>query len=108
MHSFLIAACFVLIVLAPCVAAQSEWALSLQSQRKPKLKPTVNPKQQRRQEERRRLAEQIALEELQDPSSYADMRRRAVLLKCVRVSQVKQIHLAADGAMTASGKSRAA
>ena len=108
MHSFLIAACFVLILLAPCLAAQSDGAPSLQSQRKSKLKPTVNPKRQRRQEERRRLDEQIALEELEDPSSYADMRRRAVLLKCVRVSQVKQIHLSSDGALTASGKSRAA
>ncbi len=111
MHSFLIAACFVLIVLAPCLAAQTESTLSIQTHPKPKkaARPTNKTSAaQRKYEKRRRIAEEIALEELEDPNSLADTRRRAVLLKCMRVSQLKQMHLSTDGAVVASSKSRAA
>jgi hypothetical protein len=108
MHSFLIAACFVLIVLSPCLAAQTEWALWIQAPAKPKTAKSRIPATQLRFEKRRRIEKEVALEELEDPSCYADMQRRAVLLKCMRVSQLKQIHLSADGALAASGKSRAA
>ena len=111
MHSFLIAACFVLILLAPCLAAQTESAFSMQTH--PKSKKARKPMDktsaaQRKCENRFKIAEEIALEELEDPNSFADRQRRAVLLKCMRVSQLKQIHLSTDGAVLASGKSRAA
>ncbi len=102
MHSFLIAACFVLIVLSPCLAAQSGGLSWTKTWRMPK------PQRQRKQKKHRKLAEQISPEELEDPNSFAVMQRRAVLLKCVRVSQLKQMHLSADGAVIATGKSRAA
>jgi len=103
MHSFLIAACFVLILLAPCLVAQSDGALWTKTPRAPKQKATP-----RKPVKRPRVAEQVLRDELEDPGSFAVKQRRAVLLKCARVSQLKQMHLSADGALTASGKSGAA
>jgi len=90
MHSFLIAVCFVLIVLSPCVAAQF-------TEKRPSRTRAVRVKALKPQTLRARIQEKLApvevLDELEDPWPSTVLRRRAVLLEDVRVGKLRRAHL---------------
>jgi len=96
MHSFLIAACFVLIVLSPCVAAQFNETR------------TSPPQPSRKQLRLTRLREKLApveVDELEDPCSSTALQQRAERLDDVRSSRVRRIQLAAGRPGSAASRS---
>lgn len=92
MHSFLIAASFVLIVLSPCVAAQF-------TERRPSraraLRTNTLKTQGLRSRIRKKLAPVEVLDELEDPWPSTMLQKRAVLLDGVRSGKLRRVHLAA-------------
>ena len=92
MHSFLIAASFVLIVLSPCVAAQF-------TERRPSraraLRTNTLKTQGLRSRIRKKLAPVEVLDELEDPWTSTMLQKRAVLLDGVRSGKLRRVHLAA-------------
>ena len=95
MHSFLIAACFVLIVLSPCVAAQF-------SEKRPSRTRAVREKALKPQTLRAQIREKLApvevLDELEDPWPSTVLRQRAALLEGVRLGKLRRVHLPAPDA----------
>jgi hypothetical protein len=81
MHSFLIAALFVAIVMSPCAAA-------LWSRPDSAWKPRAVKAAKR--------VEEIA-DEIEDPWTAGVSNRRAVLLKCARTSQLRHLHVHEGG-----------
>ena len=85
MHSLMIAACFIAIVLAPCLAAQWTGTIRLWEEREVERKVPVVQEQAR---------------EFDDPEPSAVFQQREALLKCARKQRVRQMHLPVDGAST--------
>jgi hypothetical protein len=79
MHNMLIAAFFVAIVLSPCLAA-------LWNRTDPLLQQPRAPKKIKT-----KRVEEI-VDEIEDPWTAGAAQRRAVLLKCVRSSQLRHLH----------------
>ena len=77
MHSLLIAACFIAIVLAPCLAAQWTGTIRLWEEREIETRVPVT-------------------EVSDDPEPLMLFQQRAALLKCARTQRVRQIHLPVD------------
>jgi len=88
MHNLLIAVIFLAIVLSPCAAAL--WTRTDSSMKKPVVQKTARP------------VERIA-DEMDDPWTAAESRRKTVLLKCVRASQARPVRLHEVHAVAASG-----
>ena len=85
MHSLMIAACFIAIVLAPCLAAQWTGTIRLWEEREIERKVPVA---------------EVEVRELDDPEPSAVFQQRAALLKCARTQRVRQMHLPVDGVST--------
>jgi len=96
MHSLLIAACFIAIVLAPCLAAQWTGTIRLWEERE--IPPRVVPKRRVVKKSRTTVAS-LESDELLDPLPAAAFQQRAALLKCARKQSVRQIHLPVDSAV---------
>ncbi len=96
MHSLLIAACFIAIVLAPCLAAQWTGTIRLWEERE--IPPGVVPKRRVVKKSRTTVAS-LESDELLDPQPAAAFQQRAALLKCARKQSVRQIHLPVDSAV---------
>ena len=99
MHSFLIAVCFVLIVLSPCVAAQ------LPEKRPSRVRP-LRTKALKTPTLRARVREKLTpvevLDELEDPWPSTVLRKRAVLLDGARSGKLRQAQMPAGDAKSAA------
>jgi len=96
MHSLLIAACFIAIVLAPCLAAQWTGTIRLWEERE--VETLVVKKRRVVKKSRTRVA-LLESDDLLDPLPAAAFQQRAALLKCARKQSVRQIHLPVDSAV---------
>jgi len=94
MHSLLIAACFIAIVLAPCLAAQWTGTIRLWEEREIETRVVAK---KRVVEKGRNKAAELESDELLDPLPAAAFQQRAEMLKCARTQRVRQIHLPVDG-----------
>jgi hypothetical protein len=91
MHSLLIAACFIAIVLAPCLAAQWTGTIHLWEEREIETRVAVS---------RVVVVSQVEGRVVDDPEPSAVFQQRAALLKCARKQRVRQMHLPVDGVST--------
>jgi hypothetical protein len=102
MHSLLIAACFIAIVLAPCLAAQWTGTIRLWEEREVETRVVAKRRVvEKRQVVKKGRTEVAGLEsdELLDPLPSMVFQQRAALLKCARKQRVRQIHLPVDSSV---------
>jgi hypothetical protein len=88
MHSFLIAAIFLAILISPCIAAQRAGMgrLKLSSDREQSPLP---------------------MDPMGDPQPAALLQQRSALLECVRTSQLRRIHIPAEMVRAAQARTSA-